>query len=144
MMKMNNNNGSPTRCLFSNYRSILILGYLKFWGYRKKNVGVQEEEASCYLSPQFILPKFSCSYYRPLFIMLLLPAPYHRTQLQGKNKNILKNGIHIKLYFELLFPEHNNLFGINFSGMYYFQFWIFFIRNEILIFCFRFFISGTQ
>jgi len=45
MMKMNNDNGSPTRCPFSNYRSRLILGYLKLWGCRKKNVRVQEEEA---------------------------------------------------------------------------------------------------
>jgi len=45
MMKMNSDKGSPTWCPVSNYRSRLILEYLKLWGCRKKNVGVQEEEA---------------------------------------------------------------------------------------------------
>jgi len=45
MMKMNSDIGSPARCPFSNYRSRLILEYLKLWGCRKKNPVVQEEEA---------------------------------------------------------------------------------------------------
>jgi len=43
-----------------------------------------------------------------------------------KDKNTLKEWAHIKLYSGLPFPEHNNLFRINFSRINYFQFWIFF------------------
>jgi len=50
-MKMNSDNESATWCPFSNCKSRLILGYLKFWGCRKKNVGVKEEEALLFSLP---------------------------------------------------------------------------------------------
>jgi len=40
---MNCYNESPAECPFSNYRSKLLLEYLKYWGCRKKNVGNEEE-----------------------------------------------------------------------------------------------------
>jgi len=42
-----------------------------------------------------------------------------------KPKILLKKWGAYKIIFQTSFPEHNNLFRINFSGMYYFQFWIF-------------------
>jgi len=44
MMKMKNDKRSPAWCSFSNYRSRLILGYLKFWRCRKKNVGCRKKK----------------------------------------------------------------------------------------------------
>ena len=54
--------------------------------------------------------------------------------ITAPKKNTLKKWVHIKLHFGSLFLEYNNLFQIIFFRMYYFQFWIFFIRNGILIF----------
>ena len=59
-----------------------------------------------------------------------------------KPKIPLKKGVHIKLHSGPPFPEHNNLFRINFSGL--FSVSDFFIRNGILIFFFRIFISKTH
>jgi len=42
---MNSDSGNAERCPFSNYRSRLMLEYLQLWGCRKKNMGVEEEEA---------------------------------------------------------------------------------------------------
>jgi len=53
MMKIHSDNGSPTRCPFSNYRSRSILEYLKLW-WRKKNLGVQEKEAKYLRRPKTI------------------------------------------------------------------------------------------
>jgi len=49
-----------------------------------------------------------------------------------------KNGVYIKLHSGPCFPEHNNLFWINFSGMYYFQFRIFLSRMRFWFFFSRF------
>jgi len=39
MMKMHSDNGSSAQCPFSNYRSMLILEYLKLWGAGRKTWG---------------------------------------------------------------------------------------------------------
>ena len=67
----------------------------------------------------------------------LLPVPISlHPIIQEKTKIPLKK-VHIKLHSESPFLEHNNLFRINFSRMYYFQFlislskmgfWFFFSR----------------
>jgi len=50
MMKMNSDKESPGRCPFSNYRSRLILGYLKLWGGGRRSQGKTETATSLIFS----------------------------------------------------------------------------------------------
>jgi len=44
MMRMNSGKESSARCPFSDNRLRSVLGYLKLWGCKKKNMEEQEKE----------------------------------------------------------------------------------------------------
>jgi len=91
---------TPPRCPFPNKSSSPVLEFLKLWGCRKKNVGVQEEEAeSLTWRPQCdpINPFIS----RPTNIWAIWSEPKIETVFHLRNEFFTYSLVilNIKIYF---------------------------------------------